>query len=75
MRKQGRGKDPNYEYIFALYNSVRKYGVEIQWGQNFCRGPIQEHIIAIWVLVGKIFLWGPAGVSFSNFGTVRGPTQ
>ena len=82
MRKQREGgKNPNYEYVFALYNSasVRKYDAEISARITFAGVPFSNISLLFGVPVGKIFsgvlalLLSKQGVSFCNFGTVRVP--
>ena len=79
MRKRRGGKDPNC--VFALYNSafVRKNDVEISVWIKLLPG---SHSVTYHCYLGsrsvKFFHGVPLskrGVSFSNFGTVRGPTQ
>lgn len=65
MKEQGGEKDLDYEYIFALsYSaSVRKYGVEIRnfsKDKTFAEVTFSTISLLFGVLVGKIFLWGPA---------------
>ena len=79
MRKQGGGKVPNY--IFALYNSasVRKYDVEISvWIKLLLESRSVTYHCYLGSRSVRFFHGVPLskrGVSFSNFGTVRGPTQ
>ena len=72
MRKQGGGKNPNYEYVFALYCTV---SVRIKLLPG-------SHSVTYHCYLGspsvRFFHGVPLskrGVSFNNFGTVRGPTQ
>ena len=80
MRKQGGEKDPNYEYIFALYNSASR---KKSWC-NFSKDKTfaGSHSVTYRSYLGSSsvrFFYGiplsKRGVSFSNFGTVRGLTQ